>query len=76
MSYIEDLTQVLSYVAAFGCVVMSIPSILIGAIASVTGESCHIYRGSYTGTIVCCCIWVCSDVNPLHIDRCYCFCHR
>ena len=46
MSYIEDLTQVLtqvlSYVAAFGCVVMSIPSILIGAIASVTGESCHI----------------------------------
>ena len=27
----------LSYVAAFGCVVMSIPSILIGAIASVTG---------------------------------------
>ena len=44
MSYIEDLTQVLSYVAAFGCVVMSIPSILIGAIASVTGESCHIKR--------------------------------
>ena len=42
MSYIEDLTQVLSYVAAFGFVVMSIPSILIGAIASVTGESCHI----------------------------------
>ena len=40
--HIEDLTQVLSYVAAFGCVVMSIPSILIGAIASVTGESCHI----------------------------------
>ena len=39
MSYIEDLTQVLSYVAAFGCVVMSIPSILIGAFASVTGES-------------------------------------
>lgn len=28
--------QILSYVAAFGCIVMSIPSILIGAIASVT----------------------------------------
>ena len=38
----ERNAQVLSYVAAFGCVVMSIPSILIGAIASVTGESCHI----------------------------------
>ena len=42
MSYKEDLTQVLLYVAAFGCEVMSIPSILIGAIASVTGESYHI----------------------------------
>lgn len=28
--------QVLSYVAAFGCVIMAIPSILIGAIATVT----------------------------------------
>ncbi|XP_052781721.1 high-affinity choline transporter 1-like [Mya arenaria] len=28
--------QLLSYVAAFGCVVMSIPSVLIGAIATVT----------------------------------------
>ncbi|XP_060599127.1 high-affinity choline transporter 1-like [Ruditapes philippinarum] len=28
--------QILSYVAAFGCIVMAIPSILIGAIASVT----------------------------------------
>ncbi|KAL4239274.1 hypothetical protein ACF0H5_000091 [Mactra antiquata] len=32
----ERNAEILSYVAAFGCVIMSIPSILIGAIASVT----------------------------------------
>ena len=34
----ERNAQILSYVAAFGCVVMAIPSILIGAIASVTSK--------------------------------------
>lgn len=31
--------QILSYVAAFGCVIMAIPPILIGAIAKATGMS-------------------------------------
>ena len=30
--------QLLSYVAAFGCVIMAIPSVLIGAIAAATGK--------------------------------------
>ena len=35
----ERNAQILSYVAAFGCIVMSIPSILIGAIAVNTGNA-------------------------------------
>ncbi|KAK9506469.1 hypothetical protein O3M35_008405 [Rhynocoris fuscipes] len=31
--------QILSYVAAFGCVIMAIPPVLIGAIARSTGKS-------------------------------------
>ncbi len=31
--------QVLSYVAAFGCLIMAVPPVIIGAIAKVTGES-------------------------------------
>lgn len=30
--------QILSYVAAFGCIIMAIPPVLIGAIAKSTGE--------------------------------------
>ena len=30
--------QALSFIASIGCLLMAIPSILIGAIASVTGE--------------------------------------
>ena len=30
--------QLLSYVAAFGCVIMAIPPIIIGAVARVTGS--------------------------------------
>ena len=30
--------QVLSYVAAVGCVIMAIPSVLIGAVAKATGQ--------------------------------------
>jgi len=30
--------QILSYVAAFGCVIMAIPPVLIGAIARATGK--------------------------------------
>lgn len=30
--------QVLSYVAAFGCILMAIPPVLIGAIAKATGK--------------------------------------
>ena len=30
--------QMLSYAAAFGCIVMSVPAVLIGAIAKSTGE--------------------------------------
>ena len=30
--------QILSYVAAFGCVAMAIPSVLVGAIATNTGK--------------------------------------
>ena len=33
--------QVLSYVAAVGCVVMAIPAVLIGAIAASTGNVTH-----------------------------------
>ena len=32
--------QILSYVAAGGCVVMAVPAVLIGAIATATGENC------------------------------------
>jgi len=31
--------QILSYVAAFGCVIMAIPSVLIGAVAKATGNN-------------------------------------
>ena len=34
--------QMLSYVAAFGCVIMAVPAVLIGAIASATGQQKHI----------------------------------
>lgn len=30
--------QVLSFLAAFGCLVMAVPSVLIGAIGASTGE--------------------------------------
>lgn len=30
--------QILSYVAAFGCIIMAIPPVLIGAIAKGTGK--------------------------------------
>lgn len=30
--------QILSFIAAFGCIVMAVPSILIGAIGASTGE--------------------------------------
>ena len=30
--------QIASFVAAFGCIVMAIPSVLIGAIATTTGN--------------------------------------
>lgn len=35
--------QILSYVAAFGCVSMAIPPVLIGAIAKATGKSYFVY---------------------------------
>lgn len=31
--------QILSYVAAFGCLIMAVPPVIIGAIAKVTGKS-------------------------------------
>ena len=35
--------QILSYVAGVGCIVMAIPSVIVGAIASVTGNDLKIY---------------------------------
>jgi len=36
--------QILSFIAAFGCLVMSVPSILIGAIGASTGKKLHVHR--------------------------------
>lgn len=33
--------QVLSFLAAFGCLVMAVPSVLIGAIGASTGKYAH-----------------------------------
>lgn len=33
--------QVLSFLAAFGCIVMAVPSVLIGAIGASTGQLAH-----------------------------------
>lgn len=33
--------QVLSFLAAFGCLIMAVPSVLIGAIGASTGETAH-----------------------------------
>lgn len=33
--------QVLSFLAAFGCLVMAVPSVLIGAIGASTGKYSH-----------------------------------
>lgn len=36
--------QVLSFLAAFGCLVMAVPSVLIGAIGASTGERSDVQR--------------------------------
>ena len=43
--------QVLSYVAAFGCLIMAVPPVIIGAIAKVTGESTvpHVILSDWEG---------------------------
>ena len=33
--------QVLSYVAAFGCIIMAVPPMIVGAVARVTGKCAH-----------------------------------
>lgn len=33
--------QVLSFLAAFGCLIMAVPSVLIGAIGASTGRRCE-----------------------------------
>lgn len=35
--------QVLSFLAAFGCLIMAVPSVLIGAIGASTGERAHTF---------------------------------
>ena len=35
--------QILSYVAAFGCIIMAVPPMMVGAIARVTGTSIKLF---------------------------------
>jgi high affinity choline transporter 7 len=39
--------ELISYVAAFGCIVMAVPPILIGAIAKSTGNFESIYEFNF-----------------------------
>ncbi len=42
--------QVLSFLAAFGCLVMAVPSVLIGAIGASTGKYTHTH--THTGALL------------------------
>lgn len=65
--------QVLSFLAAFGCLVMAVPSVLIGAIGASTGQrhmSLHMHR-----LCVCACVyligggsWCAPDGSMLSLD--------
>lgn len=46
--------QVLSFLAAFGCLIMAVPSVLIGAIGASTGERGH--APACTGSTGCVCV--------------------
>lgn len=41
--------QVLSFLAAFGCLVMAVPSVLIGAIGASTGKYTHTHTHTHWG---------------------------
>lgn len=55
--------QVLSFLAAFGCLVMAVPSVLIGAIGASTGKYAHMQTHTLNSFQSLCC--VCCG-NTLH----------
>lgn len=60
--------QVLSFIAAFGCLVMAIPSVLIGAIGASTGKYVHTHTHTHWGDLKL--QYVCMNrLTDTHIDH-------
>lgn len=57
--------QVLSFLAAFGCLVMAVPSVLIGAIGASTGKYAHDHTCGHTHILA---LYLTSDSSSEHLS--------